>query len=288
MNTEKERKLCIEKCENILRIGGKSELTIVNYRCAWNKFFNYYNEETKLNKLKEEDLLDFFKKEYIDKNLASSTYNVAVCAIRLLYSLCFKKELNRNLLPSTKLKKRYPVIISKEEFIRIFNLEKRIKYKFWLILSFCSGLRAIDIAQLKVEYFDPKENKLKVLGKGNKERFTILPSIVITIGRLYCKSVRMTKKTGYIFEGNKDNEHINPRDITNYFCNIKKEFNINKEITEHSLRHSFATYYLMNGGDLLTLKEMLGNKSLATTCIYVHLAQDFKNLKGINYGKDRK
>ena len=66
---------------------------------------------------------------------------------------------------------------------------------------------------------------------------------------------------------------------------LKKDYQLPKEITEHSLRHSFATYYLMNGGDLLTLKSMMGHKSLASTSIYIHMSNDFNNLKGIDYAK---
>ena len=66
---------------------------------------------------------------------------------------------------------------------------------------------------------------------------------------------------------------------------LSKEYNLPPEITEHSLRHSFATYFLMNGGDLLVLKSIMGHKSLNSTSIYVHLSQNFNNIKGINYDK---
>lgn len=58
---------------------------------------------------------------------------------------------------------------------------------------------------------------------------------------------------------------------------------LSKNITFHSLRHSFATYFLVNGGDILVLKSMLGHTSLNTTMIYLHLAQNFNKLEGINY-----
>lgn len=285
MNTKENQQKWVEECEKVLRLGGRSELTLINYRIGWNKFFKYYSNKTNLSKLKEEDLLDYFKKEFLDKNLASSTYNLHLYAIRLLYSVCFRKESNRTLLPSTKLQKRYPVIISKEEFIRIFNLEKNICHRCWLLLSFCCGLRSIDISLLKIEYIDSKNHKLKVLGKGNKERFTILPDIVIKFLRLYYIEYKFTNKTGYLFKGNGQNEHIHTRTVTQFFVKLKKKYDISKDITEHSLRHSFATYYLMNDGDLITLKEMLGHKSLDCTYIYIHMAQDFNNLKGINYDR---
>ena len=78
---------------------------------------------------------------------------------------------------------------------------------------------------------------------------------------------------------------MNSKTIINYFSVIKDIYALNENISFHSLRHSFATYYLMNGGDLLTLKTMMGHKNLNSTTIYLHMSQDFNNLKGINYGK---
>ena len=285
MYNEKNQEKWVEKCEEILKMGGRSKATISIYKSVWNKFFKYFPEDAYISKLKEDDIINYFKTNFLDKNLASSSYNVNLCGIRFLFSVCFKKELNKILLPTSKLNKRFPVIISKDEFIRIFNLEKNLNHKCWLLLSFCSGLRSIDISNIRIENIDSKNHKLKILGKGNKERFTILPNVVIKFLRFYCIERHITDKSGYLFKGTAGKDHINSRTVTNYFINIKEEFNIPKEITEHSLRHSFATYYLMNDGDLVTLQHMLGHKSLATTSIYLHLVHDFNNLKGIKYDK---
>ena len=168
-------------------------------------------------------------------------------------------------------------------FLKIVNEETNLKHKCWLLLSFCCGLRACEIAILKIEYIDSGNHKLKVLGKGNKERITILPDIVTKYLRLFYKSKRMTSKEGYLFKGIKGQEHINKRVISNYFTNLGNQKNLPNDITLHTLRHSFATYYLMNDGDPFILKDLLGHDSLSTTAIYIHLAKDFNNLKGINY-----
>ena len=88
-----------------------------------------------------------------------------------------------------------------------------------------------------------------------------------------------------MFKGYELNEHVSPRTVGNFFTELKKEYNLPPEITEHSVRHSFATFYLMNGGDLIALKSMMGHKTLNSTTIYLHMSQDFNNLKGINYEK---
>ena len=76
---------------------------------------------------------------------------------------------------------------------------------------------------------------------------------------------------------------MNSKTIVNYFTKIKNKYNLNKNLTFHCLRHSFATYYLSNGGNILTLKSMLGHKSLNSTTIYLHISQNFNSLEGIKY-----
>lgn len=186
-------------------------------------------------------------------------------------------------MPSTKLRKKVPTIIPKQLFLKIFNEEHCLKYKCWLILAFCSGIRVSEIATIKIENIFPNEHKLKVLGKGNKERYTILPDLVIKFLRLYCKEQHIIRKRGYLFVSHDGNKHINNKSIINYFSSLKVAYDLDENLTFHTLRHSFATYYLMNGGNIITLKSMLGHSHLDTTNIYLHIAQNFNELEGIRY-----
>ena len=281
MNNEKNKKVWLKKCEETLRMGGRSEVTIKNYRYAIIRFLNRYDEKTNISKLTTDDIIKYFKKDFIDKGLSAATYNVNLAAVRFFYLICFERSISKVLLPNSKLRKRFPKIVTKELFLKIINNEDNLEHKCWLLLSFCCGLRISEVATIKIEDIYSKEHKLRVLGKGNKERFTILPDIVIRFLRLFYQKKRYTHKKGYLFIGQNVNNHICERTIGNYFSSLKKEYNLPPEITEHSLRHSFATYFLMNGGDLLVLKSMMGHKSLNSTSIYIHLSQNFNNIKGI-------
>ena len=282
-NTEKNKKKWVEKVKFTLELGGKSDKTFDNYKSHINRFLNFYNEDVEINKLSENDIVDYLKKEYIDLNRCASSLNVGICSIRFLYSVCFNKKLNKDLLPSSKLTRKIPTIIPKEIFLKIVNEEKCLKYKCWLLLAFCSGLRVHEVATLKIENVFPNEHKLKVLGKGDKERYTILPDIVIKFLRLYCKEQHITNKHGYLFISHDKQSHINDKSIINYFSTIKVAYDLNNNISFHTLRHSFATYYLMNGGNIITLKSILGHAHLDTTNIYLHIAQNFNKLEGIKY-----
>ena len=285
MNNEKNKNIWLKKCEETLKMGGRSDITIRNYIYFIKRFLNNYDNKTKISNFTTDDIIKYFKKNFLDKNWSASTYNTNLAAVRYFYLICFDRSINKTLLPTSKIRKRYPTIISKEQFIKIVNNESNLEYKCWFLLAFCSGLRICEIATLKIEDINSKEHKLRVLGKGNKERYTILPDIVIKFLRIYYKQKRYTIKSGYLFKGINLNEHISSRSIGNCFHYLKKEYNLPPEITEHSLRHSFATFYLMNDGDILTLKSMMGHKSLNSTSIYIHMAQDFNNIKGINYAK---
>lgn len=281
MNTDENQKKWIEKVHQNLILRGLSENTFINYKCALNKFFKYYDSNTNIKKLKENDIIDFLNQEFIVLNKCKNTYNLAVCSIRLLYIVCFNISLNRILLPTSKVVKRFPTILSKDQFIKIVNNEKHLKYKCWLLLGFCCGLRVSEVAHVKVEDVCVSSHKLKVLGKGNKERYTLLPNIVIKALRIYC--IKNNIKNGYIFKGNNNRPVMNYKIIINYFSVIKDLYNLDNNISFHSLRHSFATYYLTNGGGLLQLQSMLGHNSLSTTTRYLHLSQDFKEFEVIDY-----
>lgn len=282
-NTEKNKKKWVEKVRYTLELGGKSSRTFDNYKSHITRFLNAYDENIEINKLSEANIVDYFRKQYIDLNRCAASLNVGICSVRFLYSVCFNRKLNKDLLPSTKLKKKMPTIMPKQLFLKIFNEEHCLKYKCWLILAFCSGLRVSEIATVRIENIFPNEHKLKVLGKGNKERYTILPNVVTKFLRLYCKEQGITRKQGYLFIGRKGNEHINNKGIINYFSTLKVAYNLDKNMTFHILRHSFASYYLMNGGNIITLKSMLGHSHLDTTNIYLHIAQNFNDLEGIKY-----
>jgi len=274
MNTDENQKIWIDKVHQNLRLRGRSENTFYNYNSALKHFLDYFDKKTIIRDLNEEDIINFLNDAYIKTNKCKNSYNVAVAAIRLLYLICFNKSLNRVLLPSCKLVKRLPVAIPLDLFVKIVNEEKYLNHKCWLLLGFFSGLRVNEVANVKVADVFASEHKLKVLGKGNKERYTILPNIVIKALRAYC--IKNNIKSGYIFKGNNGNEKMNYKTIINYFSIIKEVYKLDNNITFHSLRHAFATNYLKNGGNLLQLQSMLGHSSLNTTTVYLHLTYNYR------------
>ena len=281
MNTDENQKIWITKIHENLMLRGRSENTFINYKCALSNFFKYFDENTYIENLNEEDIIPYVNETFIKCNKSKYTYNLAIAAIRLFYLVCFNKSFNRLLLPTSKVPKRLPTILPKDIFLKIINEEKLLKRKCWLILAFCSGLRVDEVSRIKVEDINSKDHKLKVLGKGNKERYTILLDSTIKLLNLYCRERNI--KSGYLFPGLNNKSCMNSKSIINYFSTIKDTYNLDSNMSFHSLRHSFATYYLQSSGNLLKLQSMLGHTNLNTTTIYLHLSHNFTELDDKRY-----
>lgn len=277
MNTDENQKLWINKIHENLVLRGCSEHTFINYKCALSNFFKYYASNIDISIFSEQDIIPYLNDCFIKPNKSKYTYNVSVASLKLLYIVCFNKHFDSLLLPTSKVIKKLPTILPTELFVKIVNEEKHLKHKCWLLLGFFCGLRVSEVAHIKVEDIYASSHKLKVLGKGNKERFTILPNIVIKALKAYC--IKNNIRSGYLFHGSNNKPYMNDKTIINYFSVIKDLYNLTDNISYHSLRHSFATNYLIHGGSLLKLQSMLGHTNINTTTIYLHLSQNFNEFK---------
>ena len=270
----------LQKVKDLLLLRKCSDRTISNYLSCINRFKIYYKRKD-LEKLNEDDILEYFKKNFINIGCSAATINVNRAAIKYYYLVNFNKEFSNVLLPQTKIPSRFPKIISKQDFIKMFNSEFNLKHKLWIILAYGSGLRISEVASLKVSDILSKEHKIRVIGKGNKERYTPLPNFTLKLLRLYWIQNKSKITNDYLFPGiyktTKDT-CITSFCIKEAFQKIKENNNLDNSITFHTLRHSYATEFIKNGGDIWELKNILGHSSINTTSIYLHMAENFKDV----------
>lgn len=149
----------------------------------------------------------------------------------------------------------------------MINSENNLKHKIWMILAYGSGLHISEVASLRVDDILSNEHKIRVIGKGNKERYVPLPNITLKLLRLYWINNK-DKITEYLFPGaflKTKHTHINSVTIMEAFKKIKENNNLDKSITFHTLRHSFATEYIKSGGDVWELRSLLGHSSINST-----------------------
>lgn len=228
----------IQKMNRILQAGNKSKSTITNYESTMKNFLNYFTNRD-IEELNEDDILEYLTEKHLKPKHSPNTYNMNLYAIEYFYKVNYNKTFNTVLLPHAIIRKSFPVPISQETFDIIFHHEKNLEHKCWLLLAYKSGLRVSEVATLKIENVLSKEHKLKILGKRQKERYTVLPNITVQYLRLYYKEAFITTKpkTGYLFKGCNNSEHINCKSISNYFRDLINNTNLNQNVTFHSLRH---------------------------------------------------
>lgn len=270
----------LQKVKDLLMLRNCSPRTISNYLSCINRFKQFYKRKN-LENLNEDDILEYLKKNFINIGCSAATINVNRAAIKYYYLVNFNKEFSNVLLPQTKIPSRFPKIISKEEFIKIFNSEFNLKHKFWIILAYGSGLRLSEVASLKVSDILSNEHKIHIIGKGNKERYAPLPDFTLKLLRLYWIQNKDKITNDYLFPGiykKRKNTCIASFTIKEAFQKIIENNNLDKSITFHTLRHSYATEFIKAGGDIWELKNILGHSSLNTTSIYLHMAEDFKEV----------
>lgn len=222
---------------------------------------------------------------YLDKNnYEKSTIVRKITSIKL-----FHKYLNEKYnIPdiSTKIdkprvRKKLPNILTIEEVDNLLNIQLSNAYDFrnkaMLELMYSSGLRVSELVELKIKDIDLDNGYVKCFGKGSKERIVPIGELAVDYLKKYIYEYRDSMKKGYYTENVFLNNHGKKISRQGFFLIIKeiaKEKKIEKNITPHMLRHSFATHLLNNGADLRTIQEMLGHSSITTTQIYTNVSTD--------------
>ncbi len=264
----------------------KEENTTINsYAEDIYKYLEYIESKHINNALniKYENILDYLK--YLDNN----NYEISSIARKITSIKSFHKYLSEtNNIEDVSLKinipkfyRKLPNILTIEEVDNLLdiNLKSPFDYrnKAMLELMYSSGLRVSELINLKLSDIDLDNNYVRCFGKGNKERIVPIGEVAIEYLKIYINEYRDSMKKGYYTENIFLNNHGKNITRQGFFLIIKqiaKEKDINKNITPHMLRHSFATHLLNNGADLRTIQEMLGHANLSTTQVYTNVSTD--------------
>ncbi len=203
-----------------------------------------------------------------ERNLSWSNANIGYSAIRFFFIHVLHKSWNVEHIPRPKKEKKLPAILSRREIIKLFKVTSDMKYRMIFKTIYCGGLRVSEAAHLKIADIDSERMLIRVTrGKGKKDRDTLLSPVLLPELREYYRQYR---PISWLFPGRKKTAPIITDCIQRKFRDSKKAAGIIKDATPHSLRHSFSTHFLENGGNVFTLKELLGHSDLRTTMIYVH------------------
>lgn len=252
-----------------------SKNTILAYKKDLNIIINTLKKD--LNQLNKDDINNFLKN--MDASSRTKAHYLTVLNSYYNY-LIFTGVLSMNpcdMIKSPKIEKKLPVYLTIEEIDKLFNirLNKPIDYrnKAMLELLFATGTRISELTSLTLSQINFEESIIKVMGKGKKERIIPIANNALNYLKVYIYNYReyLVKNTNdYVFL-NKNGEKISRQGFFKILKKMAQDSGINKNISPHVLRHSFATYLLNNGVDLRVIQELLGHENLETTEIYSHL-----------------
>ena len=229
------------------------------------------------------NLLDYLK--YLDDN----KYEVSSVARKIVSIKAFHKYLSENYnvvdistkINTPKFYRKLPNILTIEEVDNLLDIKLDTPFdyrnKAMLELMYSSGLRVSELINLELSDIDLNNNYVRCFGKGSKERIVPVGEYSSKYLSIYINEYRDSMKKGYYTEKIFLNNHGKEMTRQGFFKIIKKiakDKDINKNITPHMLRHSFATHLLNNGADLRTIQEMLGHSSISTTQIYTNVTND--------------
>lgn len=266
---------------NYLKIDKKYEKnTLLSYENDLKKFNKYLNNKS-IVKVDKKDILNFLNSER-KNNKSEKTLSHNLTVLRNFYKfLEVNEEINYNPtidLKYLKVTKTLPHVLSVDEvnLLLDISLNKKQDYrdKAILELTYSSGLRISELTNLKFEDMNLKENLVRVMGKGKKERIVPIGDYATHYLNIYIKEYRnlflKNKQSDYIFLNSSGNK-ISRQAIFKMLQKRAKEKGIKTEFSPHTLRHSFASHMLENGADLRSIQELLGHSDISTTQIYTHI-----------------
>jgi integrase/recombinase XerD len=259
----------MEEFTQWLRSKRYSENTICTYVDALQTFLRFFADKP-LSSITNNDLIVFNNKYILAKKLSASFQNQVVNAVKLFFSTIESKQLNPELIHRPKRAKVLPNVLSKEEVKSLLEALPNLKHRTMLSLIYSCGLRRGELLSLKLTNIDSKRNLLLVKqAKGRKDRVVPLSDKTLDLLRAYFVAY---KPKDWLFEGQNKSEQYDERSLASVLKLALERSKINKPVSLHWLRHSYATHLLENGTDLRYIQEILGHASSRTTEIYTHVS----------------
>lgn len=259
----------IQKFKNWLLSKRYSQNTIKTYSEALGTFLYFFKDKT-IEEITHEDFI-IFNNDYILKNNLSASYqNQIVNAIKLFYSRIQNKKIDMDSIHRPRREKLLPNVLSKAEVKQILTAHVNLKHRVMLSLIYSCGLRRSELLNLKPGDIDSKRNLIFIhQAKGKKDRIAPLSPKILDMLREYYVGY---KPKIWLFEGYRKGEPYSEKGLQNVLKVALQKTGIQKPVTLHWLRHSYATHLLESGTDLRYIQELLGHSSSKTTEIYTHVS----------------
>ncbi|MGP6206898.1 site-specific tyrosine recombinase/integron integrase [Cuniculiplasma sp. SKW3] len=247
----------------------RSPYTVKQYSFFAKMFLDFSSK--RLRECTQKDIESFKLFLATQKRYSKNSQYLAIKAIKHMYI-----EMGLNVpknLEAPKRSKKVPVYLSKGEVESILRMSRNDIIIYTIINTFLySGMRVSELCSLRNEDIDFESGSIRITsGKGDKERIVLVPEEVLTILKEYAKwKISENRISEYFFVSGKMGKY-HPSTVEKMIREIAKSSGIGKRVTPHTLRHTFATSILKNGGDIRFIQRMLGHSSIGTTEIYTHI-----------------
>ena len=250
--------------------------------------FSYHTKDSYLRKTK--DVMKYFKKPmeevtieelrnflliYLkeERKLSERSVNYYNSVIRFMYEVTMDKLINKKQLPMYRKRRKMKDVLTKEELSTFFNACDNYMYKTIFMLIYGSGLRISEALNLRIEDIDSRKMRIFVRkGKGEKERYTVLPQTGLEMLRKYYQMYKPKHPEGYLFL-NREGNPLTVERTRVFFRRYRRNAKIDEKFVVHSLRHSFATDLIERGATILEVKELMGHSNIRSTMEYIHVAK---------------
>ncbi len=246
----------------------RSPYTVKEYSFLSSIFLKFVNKD--LDQCTPADIENFKLYLAVERKYSKSSQYLAIKAVKHLFK-------SRNIKPPENLiaprrSAKMPVYLSQSEMERLVEASREdLRDRAMILLLLYTGMRVGELCSLKPEDIDTTEGLIRVRsGKGDKDRIVLIPpECSEVLSQLYSGKIKSGKFSEYFF-GTR-NGKIHPTTVERIVRNNAKKCGIERKVTPHTLRHTFATTVLKNGGDIRFIQQILGHASIATTQIYTHI-----------------
>lgn len=247
--------------------------TVRTYIHAIEDFARYFGRSP--YRLGPEDIRQYQVHLFRERKLSAGTVEGRTAALRFFFVKTLKRPYIHDQIPFPKRQRPLPTVLSQDEVARLIDSAQSLMHRAMLMTLYGTGVRRAELCQLKVADVDSKRMVIRVRdGKGGRDRDVLLSDKLLETLREYW---RWMKPKTYLFPGTVKNWRadvpITTKVVWTAVNEARKRAGIEKRITPHTLRHSFATHMLEAGADLRTIQVLLGHAELADTAVYLHLSR---------------
>lgn len=256
------------RMEEELRLRGMSEKTVVTYVGIVRRFAEHYGRSP--DRLGREEVRTFLLYLTEDRQLAPSSVNQALSALRFFYVDVLGRDLAVMRLPRPKRKETLPVVLTEAEVARLLGAPMPLKIRSILMTLYSAALRLGEATRLAPTDVDSESMTLRIRdGKGGRDRTVMLSGKLLLVLREYWKLYRPRR---WLFYGKTKERPIDPRTVQRRITLVAQSVGLRKRVTPHTLRHSCATHLMEQGASLRHIQELLGHKSVRTTQRYTRIS----------------